>query len=126
MHLTRATGQEATEPAYYHTYFERGIDPDVDDPTKCHDHSKLPDIFPSLDKILEYREKVKERVQGLYADGSAHSDKCIGRALWIGFEHEGELPGKIKCQFAKRIIENPSFRNLSIYGYSKSEYSPAP
>lgn len=95
--MTRATGQGATEPAYYHTYFERGIDPDVDDPTKCHDHSKLPDIFPSRDEILQYREKVKGRIQELYEDGRAHADRCIGRALWIGFEHEGELYGHTEC-----------------------------
>lgn len=91
IHLARATGKKATDPAYYHTYFERGIDPDVDDPTKCHDHSELPDVFPSLDDILQYREKVKDRIRGLYKTGKAYSNRCIGRALWIGFEHEGEL-----------------------------------
>lgn len=70
--------------------FERGIDPDVDDPSKCHDHSELPDVFPPLSEILEYRERVKSRIKRLYETGQAHSNRCVGRALWIGFEHEGE------------------------------------
>jgi hypothetical protein len=70
--------------------FERGIDPDVDDPSKCHDHSELPDIFPSLSEILDYRERVKSRIKHLYETSQAHSDRCVGQALWIGFEHEGK------------------------------------
>ncbi|KAF4450078.1 hypothetical protein FALBO_16544 [Fusarium albosuccineum] len=89
IHLTRATDKKPTEPAYFHRIFERGIDPDVDDPSKCHDHSELPDVFPQLNEILAYRERVKDRVRDLYKTGRAFSDRCIGRALWIGFEHEG-------------------------------------
>ncbi|CZS81522.1 unnamed protein product [Fusarium graminearum] len=89
IHLTRATDDEPTQPAYYHRIFERGIDPDVDDPSKCHDHSELPDVFPNLEDILHYRERVKQRIASLYENGEAYSDRCIGRALWIGFEHEG-------------------------------------
>ncbi|KIL86960.1 hypothetical protein FAVG1_09513 [Fusarium avenaceum] len=89
IHLTRATGAGPTEPAYYHQIFERGIDPDVDDPTKCHDHSQLPDVFPSLKEILQYRQRVKERIVALYETERPYSDRCVGRALWIGFEHEG-------------------------------------
>ncbi|PTD07782.1 Ergothioneine biosynthesis protein 1 [Fusarium culmorum] len=65
IHLTRATKGEPTEPAYYHRIFERGIDPDVDDPSKCHDHSELPDVFPKLEDILHYRERVKKRIASL-------------------------------------------------------------
>ncbi|KAI8712430.1 hypothetical protein NCS52_01341200 [Fusarium sp. LHS14.1] len=89
IHLTRATNRTPTEPTYYHKIFERGIDPDVDDPSKCHDHSELPDIFPPLSEILEYRERVKSRIKHLYETGQAYSNRCVGRALWIGFEHEG-------------------------------------
>ena len=32
-----------TEPASYHAIFERGIDPDVDNPERCHQHSEIPD-----------------------------------------------------------------------------------
>jgi len=92
IHLTRATKGRPTDPAYYHRIFERGIDPDVDDPSKCHDHSELPDVFPKLKDILLYRERVKWRITSLYESGEAYSDRCIGQALWIGFEHEGNAP----------------------------------
>lgn len=89
--MTRATDGIPTKPARFHDFFERGIDPDVDDPTKCHDHSELPEIWPTLDEILEYRENVNRRITGLYKDGGGQATKnrTIGRALWIGFEHEG-------------------------------------
>lgn len=90
IHISRATGGKLTEPAYYAICFERGIDPDVDDPTQCHDHSELPSVWPDLPDMLAYREKVKLRIQTLYESGVAYKDRCIGRALWIGFEHEGK------------------------------------
>ncbi|KAF5567937.1 DUF323 domain-containing protein [Fusarium napiforme] len=89
IHITRATNSKPSEPAYYHQIFERGIDPDVDDPSKCHDHSELPDGFPCLGDILLYRERVKQRIALLYQSEKPCTDRCIGRALWIGFEHEG-------------------------------------
>ncbi|KAF5547030.1 hypothetical protein FPHYL_10322 [Fusarium phyllophilum] len=89
IHLARATSSKPTEPAYYHQIFERGIDPDVDDPSKCHDHSELPGVFPCLGGILLYREPLKERIKSLYQTERPYTDRCIGRALWIGFEHEG-------------------------------------
>jgi len=64
--LTRATDGNPTKPAIYHDFFERGIDPDVDNPTKCHDHSELPESWPTLEDILDYREKVKKRIIALY------------------------------------------------------------
>jgi len=40
--------------------FERGIDPMVDDPSKCHDHPDVPDEWPTLDKVRAYRDSVRE------------------------------------------------------------------
>jgi ergothioneine biosynthesis protein EgtB len=39
--------------------FDRGIDPDVDDPTQCHAHPEVPDAWPSLDAVLAYRDRVR-------------------------------------------------------------------
>ncbi|SCN69836.1 uncharacterized protein FFE2_01783 [Fusarium fujikuroi] len=89
IHLARAKNSKPTEPAYYHQIFERGIYPDVDDPSKCHDHSKLPDVFPCLGDILVYRERVKDRITSLYQTERPYTDRGLGRALWVGFEHEG-------------------------------------
>lgn len=67
--------------------FERGIDPDVDDPENCHAHSKVPDEWPPVQDILAYQAQVRDRVHCLY-DLGMHKQRKMGRALWVGFEHE--------------------------------------
>lgn len=74
------------EPKHYPDIFERGIDPDVDNPEKCHDHSTIPDEWPPLDEVLAYQGQVREKVRTIYEAGNIPRD--VGRALWIGFEHE--------------------------------------
>lgn len=88
IHLTRATGVQATEPADFWKIFERGIDPDVEDPSKCHVHSEIPAEWPVLDVVLQYQEKVRARVTAIYRSGEAEKNACISEAFWLGFEHE--------------------------------------
>ncbi len=88
MKLTEATNTKPTEPEYFYKIFERGIDPDVDDPSQCHAHSEIPDTWPDLDTILKFQDGVRDRTTQLYKSGQAYSDKWTGRALWLGFEHE--------------------------------------
>ncbi|KAL9126841.1 MAG: hypothetical protein Q9217_004168 [Psora testacea] len=80
----RATDGVPTEPSYYATIFERGIDPDVDNPEICHDHSELPDEWPAVEEILVFRKRVCARIAALYENRMAWSDRKVGRALWIG------------------------------------------
>lgn len=89
IHLTRATGKTATKPGVYHQLFERGIDPDVDNPEHCHAHSEIPDEWPPIAEILGYQERVRERTRDLYNSNAVEADRKLGRAMWIGFEHEG-------------------------------------
>ncbi|PNS18429.1 Ergothioneine biosynthesis protein 1 [Sphaceloma murrayae] len=88
IHLMRATSGNATDPQYYHQIFERGIDPDVDDPEKCHAHSEIPDQWPPVNEMLEYQSRVRKRVLDLFASDSAMQDRKVQRALWLGLEHE--------------------------------------
>ncbi|KAE8385965.1 Aldehyde/histidinol dehydrogenase [Aspergillus alliaceus] len=88
IHLTRALRENPTEPKSYQCIFERGIDPDVDDPEKCHSHSEIPDEWPALDDILDYQARVRSRVQSIYQRGDLSENRILGEALWIGFEHE--------------------------------------
>ena len=74
------------EPSYYPQIFERGIDPDVDNPEQCHTHSEVPSEWPPLKEILTYQEQVREKVQKL--SNLTEMPREVGRALWIGFEHE--------------------------------------
>ncbi|KAK1142722.1 hypothetical protein N8T08_007353 [Aspergillus melleus] len=88
IHLTRALGGNATEPKSYQLIFERGIDPDVDDPDKCHSHSEIPDEWPALNDILDYQVKVRNRVESVLQRDDLGSNRTLAEALWIGFEHE--------------------------------------
>ena len=88
IHLTRATGGLATKPSYQRI-FERGIDPDVDNPENCHAHSEIPDEWPPVDEILDYQERVRNRTRSLFLEPGGEANRKLGRAMWIGFEHEG-------------------------------------
>lgn len=77
-----------TEPKEYYGIFERGIDPDVDNPENCHDHSEPPDEWPPVEEILEYQTRVRQRLHDIYAQGQDTIPRHIGRAIWVGFEHE--------------------------------------
>ena len=89
VHLTRASDGVPTEPSYYNNIFERGIDPDVDNPELCHAHSEAPDSWPPVQEIITFQKRVRERARNLYKTQAAETDHKLGRALWISFEHEG-------------------------------------
>jgi hypothetical protein len=84
--LNKVTSEPPCEPSYYPRIFERGIDPDVDNPEHCHAHSEVPDEWPPVEEILDYQNRVRTKVQKLYK--LQDIPRPIGRALWIGFEHE--------------------------------------
>ncbi|KAI8805650.1 C-type lectin protein [Cladochytrium replicatum] len=92
--ISKSLGLPLAEPSYYAQIFERGIDPDMEDPTKCHDHSEVPDSWPKLDDILRYRDNVRSRVKDLvcrYHSGEYFgmaSKKRMGRVLFMCYEHE--------------------------------------
>ncbi|QIW99332.1 hypothetical protein AMS68_004850 [Peltaster fructicola] len=88
MKLTQGLGLPATEPKYYHSIFERGIDPDVDNPEHCHAHSEIPEEWPPLEDILQYQARVRARVTEMYTSGLAYETSWAGRVLWLGLEHE--------------------------------------
>jgi hypothetical protein len=92
IHLTRATGKAPTNPGFFQKMFERGIDPDVDNPEQCHAHSEIPDEWPPAEEILSYQERVRARTRSLYQCEIFETDRKLGRAIWIGFEHEGRSP----------------------------------
>ncbi|CAN9352168.1 unnamed protein product [Alternaria alternata] len=88
IHIARATTGKPSDPAYFWKIFERGVDPDVEDPTQCHAHSEIPEEWPPLKTILGFQETVRSKVEALYSSGEAESNGRVSRALWIGFEHE--------------------------------------
>ncbi|XHG04482.1 hypothetical protein AWENTII_007749 [Aspergillus wentii] len=88
IHLTRALGGKPTEPKSYQQIFERGIDPDVEDPEQCHSHSEIPNEWPPLCEIVDYQWQVRNRVRSIFQLDGLAQNRVLGEALWIGFEHE--------------------------------------
>ncbi|KXN68694.1 DUF323-domain-containing protein [Conidiobolus coronatus NRRL 28638] len=84
--ISRHFQQPYTEPSYYVNIFERGIDPDVDDPTKCHDHSEVPKDWPKYEDIMDYDARVRERLNNILKNESLTAR--LGRVLFISFEHQ--------------------------------------
>ncbi|KAI8908613.1 hypothetical protein BC831DRAFT_494186 [Entophlyctis helioformis] len=85
------TAKSLTPPLHYADIFERGIDPNMDDPTICHAHSIVPDEWPALADILVYRDNVRNRVRSLYASMAASAEqpsKRMSRVLFMCYEHE--------------------------------------
>lgn len=84
-----------THPANYTLIFERGIDPNMDDPTQCHDHSIVPEKeedWPKLHEILAYRDRVRDRMTELYDSGRLAKingeNRRLARAITMVYEHE--------------------------------------
>ena len=88
IHMARATDSSATDPAYFWQIFERGIDPDVDDPEKCHAHSEIPDSWPPLGEILTHHQNIRKKAESLYKSGAVENSHRVAKAMWLGFEHE--------------------------------------
>ncbi|KAK3318271.1 C-type lectin protein [Apodospora peruviana] len=86
--LTKTTKKPPSDPAYFYNIFERGIDPDVDNPELCHSHSEIPDEWPPVNEIVAYQNRVRSRLQDIYAGGHDKIPRHVGRAIWVGFEHE--------------------------------------
>lgn len=88
IHYTKATGSKPTEPKYFYSIFERGIDPDVDNPDICHAHSEIPSEWPPLDEILRYQLHVRTRITQSIESGEAARDPRLARGLVLAYEHE--------------------------------------
>ncbi|KAI0218174.1 hypothetical protein L0F63_006540 [Massospora cicadina] len=83
--LAKHFNEAYTPPTEFAAYFERGIDPDVNDPTKCHGHSELPSVWPTRKEITEYQGRVRSR---LIVTLSLPCDTRLGRVLSYTFEHQ--------------------------------------
>ncbi|KAG0054123.1 hypothetical protein BGZ83_011910 [Gryganskiella cystojenkinii] len=87
--LSRVLKEPFSEPAYFNVIFERGIDPDVDDPTKCHKHSEVPDQWPTIESIIAFRDRVRERLFKVLNDPIQYPmNRRLARVLFMAFEHE--------------------------------------
>ena len=120
--LTKATGSDPTEPHSYARIFERGIDPDVDNPEHCHAHSEIPDTWPPLSEILTYQAHVRERTRVLHKEQVINGNRRLGKALWLAFEHEGMLRmilHLMRLLYLQSLCSSHAPRNPSLYATPK-------
>jgi len=78
--------------ARFDEVFDRGIDPDVDDPARCHAHPEVPDAWPSLREVHAYRDRARDAIltsldEVADAPGT-HVMAENGRVLLLALEHE--------------------------------------
>jgi ergothioneine biosynthesis protein EgtB len=87
----RLLGRPSFNPRF-DEIFDRGIDPDVDDPTQCHAHPEVPDAWPSLLEVHAYRDRVRaEILASLDEVGGAPARDVMAenhRVLLLVLEHE--------------------------------------
>ncbi|PLW42001.1 hypothetical protein PCASD_10071 [Puccinia coronata f. sp. avenae] len=97
IHLSRYLNVPTTEPQWFAEIFERGIDPNLDDPSQCHDHSPFPEQeseWPSLEEVLCFRDKLRKRLTEVYrglgkeSGGEVPLTRRLGRVLAMIYEHE--------------------------------------
>ncbi|KIP03341.1 hypothetical protein PHLGIDRAFT_37484 [Phlebiopsis gigantea 11061_1 CR5-6] len=92
--LTKLLRVPMVEPRSYATIFERGIDPHVDDPDHCHNHSVVPERdedWPVLGEVLGFRDRVRRLVEttlGELARGERTLTRRMARTLMMLHEHE--------------------------------------
>ena len=93
--LTKLLKVPMVEPKSYATIFERGIDPHVDDPDHCHNHSVVPEKdedWPHLGEVLAFRDRVRELVMKTIREmesGERKLTRRMTRTLMMMHEHEG-------------------------------------
>ena len=78
--------------AVFDEVFSRGIDPDVDDPSRVHDHPDVPDRWPAVDEVLAYRDRVRaallESVDAVSERQRTHVMARNNRVYAMIIEHE--------------------------------------
>ena len=60
----------------------------MDNPEKCHDHSEIPDSWPTPDELQKYQQDVRERFTQNIESGRVSRDRRLARAYWLAYEHE--------------------------------------
>jgi formylglycine-generating enzyme required for sulfatase activity len=88
----------------------------MDDPSKCHDHSKVPEgenEWPSLEAIIAYRDRVRARLEKVYIEEvGPNPSKRLGRVLSMVHEHQAlhlETLLYMLLQISDKVDSPPGF-----------------
>ena len=124
-HVGGALLERPSFNAAFDDLFSRGIDPDVDDPSRGHDHPDVPDRWPAAEQVIAYRDRVRrsllDAVDAVAARVPTHLMDRESRVFAMVIEHElmhqetrlymrQRLPLERKVRPALPVIR-PSFRN---------------
>ncbi|ORY82904.1 histidine-specific methyltransferase [Leucosporidium creatinivorum] len=91
IHISRYFQEDLTAPANFADIFERGIDPDCEEPSKVnHWHSEVPEEgkWPSVEEVVAYEASVRERVRKVYQQEEGKWTRRLARVMMMVFEHE--------------------------------------
>lgn len=119
IHVARAIQGPPTKPSSFRDIFERGIDPDVEDPNICHAHSNVPEAWPPVKEIIAFQDRVRARVKLLYEDGTTEANCKLGRALWLAFEHDGIFSNLCFADQLTDIAGSYAFRDTTVHARTK-------
>ncbi|KAJ1965408.1 hypothetical protein GGI12_000800 [Dipsacomyces acuminosporus] len=142
IHMSAAESAPLTEPQIFARWFERGIDPNIEDLSIGHSHSEVPDEWPPVEDILAYSDRVRSRVRSWVSSyeqavGAGESVSAeAARHVWMAFEHEAmhletmfymvlQLPPSdinhpISCPIPKSLDEEKPSVSWITYNGSKS------
>src|SRR5262245_27600918 len=91
-HICRGVLRRASFHPMFDEMFDRGIDPDVDDPSRCHAHPDVPARWPPLDEVITYRDRVRGAIVESLGEVVAHASTALmaehNRVLSMAIEHE--------------------------------------
>src|SRR5262244_3745886 len=91
-HICRGVLQRSSFNPHFDEVFDRGIDPDVDDPSRCHAHPDVPERWPALEEVIAYRDRVRSAILESIGELVAHAATSLmaerSRVLSMAIEHE--------------------------------------
>jgi len=91
-HICRGVLQRPSFDPRFDDMFDRGIDPDVDDPSRCHAHPEVPERWPALDDVIAYRDRVRGAIVDSLDEIATHAATNLmarhNRVLSMAIEHE--------------------------------------
>lgn len=82
---------EKSKDKKYHDMFRRGMDPDVSDPSICHSHSEMLEIWPSYEEVDDYKSRVRYEILDKLEISSAENLKIFTMILEHEYMHQETL-----------------------------------
>src|SRR5256886_13169112 len=108
--------------------FSRGIDPDVDDPSRCHDDPDVPNRWPAVEQVIAYRDRVRgsllDAVDAVPARAPTHLMARDSRVFAMVIEHE-LLHQETLLYLLQRLPLEEKVRPTWLPGYAMAPGRPA-